>query len=169
MIQSTEEDFLQSSITELRKLKTLAEKSVHQMSDETFFALPDEESNSVAIVMKHLGGNMRSRWTDFLSSDGEKPDRDRDSEFVTEGDTKETVLELWKTGWSCLFDTLQSLSADDLNRQVRIREIPHSVPQAIQRTFRHCAYHVGQIVYLAKHYCGDRWNSLSVPKNRSPR
>ncbi len=94
MIQSTEEDFLQSSITELRKLKTLAEKAVHQMSDETFFALPDEESNSVAIVMKHLGGNMRSRWTDFLSSDGEKPDRDRDSEFVTEGDTKETVLEL---------------------------------------------------------------------------
>ena len=127
MIQSTQDDFLQSSITELRKLKTLAEKAVHQMSDEAFFALPDEGSNSVAVVMKHLGGNMRSRWTDFLTSDGEKPDRDRDSEFVTEGDTKETVLELWEAGWSCLLDTLESLSADDLNQQVRIREIPHSV------------------------------------------
>jgi hypothetical protein len=148
--------------------KRLADDAIAQLSDEQFFTQPDPESNSVAIVVKHMAGNLHSRFTDFLTSDGEKADRNRDQEFVSGPDvTREQLLQSWERGWGILFDTVNSLTANDLGRTVTIRTEPHSVLQALNRAYGHCAYHVGQITFLAKHWKGAEWKSLSVPKGQS--
>jgi hypothetical protein len=160
--------YLDDSLREFRKLKAHADKAVAQASDEAFFALLDDEANSIALVMKHLAGNMRSRWTDFLTSDGEKADRDRDSEFVAgPADTREAIVAAWEDGWQRVFDAVAPLSPDDLTRTVTIRGEPHTIIQAINRQLTHYAAHVGQIVLLAKHYAGSTWKSLSIPRGQS--
>lgn len=152
----------------LRGHKQLAEGAMAQLSEQEFFASPDPESNSVAIIVKHLAGSLRSRFTDFLTSDGEKPDRHRDQEFaMASGATREEVLRWWDESWQIAFDSLQSLQAGDLERTVTIRGQPHSVLQALNRALAHCAYHAGQIAFLAKHWKGAEWKSLSVPKGQS--
>lgn len=162
-----EQRYLEDALLQLRKYKGLADRAVAQSSDEAFFASLDDECNSIALNMKHMAGNMRSRWTNFLTADGEKPDRHRDSEFIIEaGDTRERVTVLWNDGWSQAFSTIGSLAADDLLRIVTIRGEPHTVMEAITRQLMHYSYHVGQIVLLAKHYAGDRWQSLSIPRGR---
>ena len=159
--------YLEDSLTLFRYYKKLAERAMEQVTDEQLFALLDEEANSIAIVVKHMAGNMRSRWTDFLTTDGEKPDRHRDSEFVAPPATRTALLDLWEDGWMQVFRALAPLSDADLARTVTIRGEAHSVMQAINRQLAHYAHHVGQIVMLAKHFAHDRWQSLSVPRNRS--
>jgi hypothetical protein len=159
--------YLEDSLELFRYYKRLAERAMEQVSDDQLFAELDPESNSIAIVVKHMAGNMRSRWTDFLTSDGEKPDRDRDSEFVAPPATREALLALWEDGWKRVFDALEPLADADLGRTVLIRGEAHSVMQAINRQVAHYANHVGQIILLAKHYAGEQWTSLSVPRNRS--
>jgi hypothetical protein len=160
--------YLEEAFRSLRGHKRLAEGAMAQLSEEQFFAWPDAGSNSVAIIVKHMAGNMRSRFTDFLTSDGEKPDRDRDTEFIIATDTSRAeILEAWERNWQVVFDTIHSLSGDDLARLVTIRGEPHSVLQAINRQVAHYAYHVGQIVFLAKHWKGSEWKSLSVPIGQS--
>jgi len=162
------EHYLEDVVHQFQELKKLADKAVLQVSDEQLFTPLDQESNSMAIIMKHMVGNMRSRWTDFLTTDGEKPDRHRDSEFVIEEpDAKERLAERWEAGWRCLFEALESLTAEDLTRIVLIRSEPHSVMEAINRQLPHYAYHVGQIVFLAKHFASAHWQSLSIPRGRS--
>jgi len=152
----------------LRGHKRLADDAIAQLTDEQFFAQPDAESNSVAVIVKHLAGNFRSRFTDFLTTDGEKPDRNRDQEFVTTDDTtREQLLRWWEQNWQLVFDTVNSLEPEDLERTVTIRGQPHSVLQALNRASGHTAYHVGQITFLAKHWKGAEWKSLSVPKGQS--
>ena len=150
-----------------RQSKGLADRAMAQVSDQRLFLPLGEEENSIAIVVKHMAGNLLSRWTDFLTTDGEKPDRNRDSEFVDPVPTRAGLLEDWERGWAALFATLATLTDADLGRTVRIRGEAHSVMQAINRAYGHCAYHVGQIVLLAKHYAGPQWQTLSVPKNKS--
>jgi Protein of unknown function (DUF1572) len=160
--------YLDDSLLQLRKLKALADKAIGQIEDEHLFAVLDPEANSIAVIMKHMAGNMRSRWTDFLTSDGEKPDRDRDSEFVNESDgTRASVVAFWEDGWHRVIETVSSLTPEDLERTVRIRGEAHSVMEAIDRQVAHYAMHVGQIVLLAKHYAGANWRSLSIPRGRS--
>jgi uncharacterized damage-inducible protein DinB len=159
--------YLEDSISLFRYYKQLAERAMEQLSDEQLFASLDEEMNSVAIIAKHMAGNMRSRWTDFLSSDGEKPNRNRDGEFVEPPRNRAELMKMWKQGWDWVFAALEPLSDADLERKVTIRGEPHSVMQAINRQIAHYAHHVGQIVFLAKHFKGRDWKSLSVPKNRS--
>jgi hypothetical protein len=151
-----------------RGYKRLAEGAFAQLQDADFFYTPDPESNSIAVVMKHLSGNLRSRWTDFLTTDGEKPDRDRDQEFeMPPGVSREQLMRQWEDGWNCVLQSLEALQPADLTRTVYIRGEPHSVVQAINRSLTHLAYHVGQIVYLGKHIRKDEWKSLSVPKGKS--
>lgn len=151
-----------------RAYKKLAEKALAQIRDEEYFVILDEESNSIAVIMKHLAGNMISRWTDFLTSDGEKPDRNRDQEFVIKaGTTKDEMFAYWEQGWSCLLNTVESLQPVDLEKRIFIRGKAHTVVQAINRQMTHYAYHIGQIVFLAKHMRSNEWKSLSVPRNRS--
>lgn len=168
MAESAGAHYLRDAVAQLRKYKKMADAALAQVSDEDFFRAPDPESNSVALVVKHVSGNMRSRWRDFRSSDGEKPDRDRDSEFEREaGDTRAAVLEGWEAGWALLFEALAPIGEDDLLAEVAIRGERHTVLEAIQRQLTHYAYHVGQIVFLAKHFAGNRWKSLSIPKGKS--
>jgi len=153
---------------QLRKLKAQADKAISQTSDEHFFATLDPEANSIALIMKHMAGNMRSRWTDFLTTDGEKPDRDRDREFETSGaDTRASVTALWEDGWSRLFSAITPLSPADLSKMVQVRREAHSVLEAINRQMTHYAAHIGQIVLLAKHYAGADWQTLSIPRGKS--
>ena len=160
--------FLDDAIRQFRKYKALADGALAQIADADLFRTIDSESNSIALVVKHLSGNMRSRWTDFLTSDGEKPDRNRDREFELEaGDTGARILAGWESGWKLLFGALESLAPGDLTRTVRIRAEAHTVMQAINRQLTHYAYHVGQIVLLARHFAGSRWTSLSIPKGQS--
>lgn len=149
------------------KHKRLADGAVAQMADAELGWSPNEESNSVAVLLQHLGGNMVSRWTDFLTADGEKPDRDRDAEFVAAGRTRAELLRTWERGWAALFATLDGLSAADLERTITIRGEPHSAVGAIQAQLTHVAYHVGQIVYLAKQVRDRRWQTLSIPRGQS--
>jgi len=165
---STEQAYLDDCILELKKLKKQAERAVAQVKDEHFFATLDSESNSIALIMKHMAGNMRSRWTDFLTTDGEKPNRNRDSEFEQEPeDTREKILAVWENGWALTLATISALKPEDLGRTVMIRKEPHSVLQAIHRQLTHYSAHVGQIVLLAKHYAGANWKTLSVPRRKS--
>ncbi len=157
--------YLEDVIGQLRQLKRLADRALAQVDDEDLFVRLDGTSNSMAILMKHLAGNMRSRWTDFLTTDGEKPDRQREREFLIEDeDTRQRLEARWEAGWNRLFRTLESLTADDLNAQVTIRGEPLSALQAINRELVHYALHVGQIILLAKHYAGGQWHSLSTPR-----
>jgi hypothetical protein len=159
--------YLADSLTLFRYYKNLAERAMAQVSDEQLNAALDQEMNSIAIIVKHMYGNMRSRWTDFLTSDGEKPDRNRDTEFVAPAETREALMKQWEDGWNCLFSALGPLTDEDLARTVTIRGEAHSVMQAINRQIGHYSYHCGQIVFLAKHFQKDHWKSLSVPRNRS--
>ena len=166
--KSIGQHYLDDALRTFRDYKKLAERAFAQISDEDFFRTIDEESNSIAVNMKHLAGNMLSRWTDFLTTDGEKPNRDRDMEFVMlPGTTKDDMLAYWEKGWKCVFDAVDPLQPEDLMRTVKIRSQDHTVVQAINRQLTHYAYHVGQIVYLAKHFKSSHWQSLSVPKNKS--
>ena len=166
--QSLAQHFLADALQTFRDHKNLAERAFGQIGDEDFFAALDQESNSIAVNMKHMAGNMLSRWTDFLTTDGEKPERDRDIEFVIlPGTTKADMITYWEQGWQCVFDAVEPLGPDDLLRTVLIRGQEHSVMQAINRQISHYAYHVGQIVYLAKHFKSNDWQSLSVPRNKS--
>lgn len=152
----------------LRGHKRLADDAIAQLSEQEFFAALDQESNSVALIVKHLAGNMRSRFTNFLTSDGEKPDRKRDQEFIVmTHEKREAMLKDWEQNWQLVFEMLNSLSPSDLSRTVTIRGEPHSVLQAINRQLAHYAYHVGQIVFLAKHWKGAEWKTLSIPRGQS--
>ena len=159
--------YIEDSLAVFRQYKKLAEGAMEQVSDQELVAVLDPEMNSIAQTVKHMAGNMRSRWTDFLTSDGEKPDRNRDSEFIAPPATRTHLLEVWERGWQAAFGALGPLTDADLSRQVTIRGEPHSVMQAINRQIAHYSYHVGQIVLLAKHFRGENWRSLSIPRNRS--
>ena len=162
------QDYLNDARKAMRAYKKLAEKALDQLKDDEYFVKLDEESNSVAVVMKHMAGNMFSRWTDFLTTDGEKPNRNRDYEFVIESDTtKDDVRDYWERGWECVFAAIDPLQIEDLDKKVDIRGEEHTVVQAVNRQLMHYAYHVGQIVFLAKHFRALDWNSLSIPRNRS--
>lgn len=165
---STAALFLKASIAELERYKTLAEKALAQVSDEDWFYVPAQGSNGLAHIVKHIAGNLRSRWADFLSTDGEKPDRHRDSEFeLATTDTVEQLHQSWDAAWKIVFDSLNNLSEADLAATVTIRNQPHSVPEAIQRSVAHVAYHTGQIVQLAKIIKAEQFENLSVPKGKS--
>jgi uncharacterized damage-inducible protein DinB len=159
--------YLKDSLDVFRYYKKLGERAMAQCPDDALFASLDAESNSIAIVVKHMAGNMRSRWTDFLTTDGEKPDRNRDTEFETPPKTRAALMELWERGWKYVFDALEPLGDEDLVRTITIRTEPHSVMQAINRQVAHYSYHVGQIVYVAKHLAGNKWQTLTVPKKKS--
>jgi hypothetical protein len=163
-----EQHYLDDAVLQLEKLKAQADRALAQTTDEHLFATLDPDSNSIAIIMKHMAGNMRSRWTDFLTTDGEKPDRERDTEFeLTAADTREQILALWEDGWARVLGAVSSLTPADLSRTVTIRGEPHSVIEAINRQTTHYAAHVGQIVLLSKHYAGARWQTLSIPRGKS--
>jgi len=168
MNESITEAYLSDAIASFRAYKKLAEKALAQVEDEEYFITLDEESNSIAVIMKHIAGNMLSRWTDFLTTDGEKPDRHRDMEFVIEPQTtKDDLLAYWEKGWSCLFGALEPLTPEDFDRKVLIRGQEHTIVQAINRHLTHYAYHIGQTAFLAKHFRSSEWKSLSIPRNRS--
>jgi uncharacterized damage-inducible protein DinB len=168
MNESLATHYLEDSIASLRAYKKLADKALAQLDDAEFFIMLDEEANSIAVIMKHMAGNMFSRWTDFLTTDGEKPDRNRDAEFVIEPQTgKDDVLAYWEKGWEQVFAALEPLQADDLGRKVLIRGEEHTVIQAINRQLMHYANHIGQIIFLAKHFRSAEWKSLSIPRNKS--
>jgi hypothetical protein len=160
--------YLEDVRLQLRKLKAQAERAMAQVEDEDVFRTLDPESNSIAIIAKHIAGNMRSRWTDFLTSDGEKSDRDRDREFEHETrDTRSDVLARWEDGWRVTLEAIGALTPDDLQKTVTIRGEPHTVLEAINRQVSHYAAHIGQIVLLSRHYAGASWQTLSIPRGQS--
>jgi uncharacterized damage-inducible protein DinB len=162
--------YTQDAVDLFRYYKRLAERAIEQCSEEGLFLTLDAESNSIAIIVKHMAGNMRSRWTDFLTTDGEKPDRSRDSEFEEPPRNRAELIAMWESGWKLLFDALEPLAEADLRRTITIRTEPHSVMQAINRQIAHYSYHVGQIVFLAKHLAAQAtgsWTSLSVARKKS--
>jgi len=161
--------YLSDSISLFRYYKNLAERSLAQCPDQELLASLDNESNSIATIVKHMAGNMRSRWMDFLTTDGEKPDRNRDTEFETPPKTRAEMMEMWERGWKYVFDALEPLSETDLARKVTIRTEPHSVMQAINRQISHYSYHIGQITFLAKHFAAKsgQWTAVTVPRRKS--
>ena len=160
--------FLDEAFRNFRGTKRLAEGAMNQLRENEFFVTLDPEANSIAIIVKHLAGNMRSRFTDFLTTDGEKPDRNRDQEFIMDANTtRDDVMRWWEAGWKHVFDAVALLKPEDVSRTVTIRGEPHTVMQAIMRQFGHYAYHCGQIVFLAKHFRSRDWNTLSIPRNKS--
>jgi len=159
--------YIEEALAIFRQYKQLGERAMAQVSDEQLFALLDDEANSIAIIVKHMTGNMRSRWTDFLTSDGEKPTRNRDGEFVDPPATRDALMREWEEGWGCVFGAIEPLADADLGRTVTIRGEAHSVMQAINRQLAHYPQHIGQIILLAKHYAGEQWITLSVARNRS--
>lgn len=160
-------DYLEESRDLFRRYKQMAELAMAQVADVDLARQLDEESNSIAIIAMHVGGNLRSRFTDFLTTDGEKSDRHRDSEFEQAARTREELMASWEAGWRALFSALDSISGDDLERTVYVRGEAHSVLKAIQRSLAHTASHVGQIVFLSKHLCGANWKTLSIPRGKS--
>jgi uncharacterized damage-inducible protein DinB len=161
-------EYLPTALSDFRKYRRLAEAALKQVPADQLFATIGPESNSIAVVMKHIAGNMRSRWTGFLSSDGEKPSRERDSEFeIGAADDGASIRRQWDEGWELLFAALEPLTEADLSRTITIRDEPHSVMEAIQRQLTHYAYHIGQIVFLARHAAGAKWHSLSIPRGQS--
>ncbi len=155
------------AVQSFRNYKKMAERAIEQESDTEFFALIDDEANSIAVIAKHIAGNLNSRWRDFLTSDGEKDDRNRDTEFDLIDDTRESLMQFWERGWQTLFDAIEPMTVDDFTRTVPIRGEPHTIVEAINRQLTHYSYHIGQIVLLAKHFKSTDWKALSVPKNRS--
>lgn len=166
-MQTLGQNFLESTLRLFRYYKTLGEKAMAQVPDQGLFAQFDEESNSMAMIVQHLSGNMLSRWTDFLSSDGEKDWRNRDEEFNIVLSSRQEVIARWEEGWSCLFQALNSLTEGDLERIVYIRNEGHTVLDAIQRQLAHYPYHVGQLIFAAKQYRSDDWKTLSIARNQS--
>ncbi|WP_127488979.1 DUF1572 family protein [Paenibacillus ehimensis] len=160
------EEFLKESISAFDSMKKLADRTMSQLEDAHFYETIDPESNSLEILIKHMHGNMMSRWTDFLTTDGEKPDRNRDGEFEADRLPRTELLRLWEEGWERVFQTLRSLTPGDVLRTVYIRGEAHTVLKAIQRQVSHYGYHVGQIVFLGKHLKSDRWQTLSIPRKR---
>jgi hypothetical protein len=158
--------YLEDSLSLFRYYKNLAERAMAQVTDEQLLEVLDSEMNSIALIVKHMAGNMRSRWTDFLTTDGEKPDRNRDTEFVDPPSTRQALLAVWEEGWQCVFRALGPLSDEDLQKAVTIRGEAHSVMQAINRQVAHYSYHCAQIVLLAKHFKNSEWQSLSVPRQK---
>jgi hypothetical protein len=168
MDQSLAQHYLNDAIASFRAHKKLAEKALAQVKADEYFLALDTEANSIAVIMKHMAGNMLSRWTDFLTSDGEKPDRNRDLEFVIAPETTTDDLRAyWDRGWQCLFNALEPLQPADFDKQILIRGQAHTIVQAINRQLTHYAYHIGQIAFLAKHFRSAEWQSLSIPRNRS--
>ncbi|HRI04575.1 MAG TPA: DUF1572 family protein [Pyrinomonadaceae bacterium] len=161
------ENYHADAVQSFRNYKKMAERAIEQVSDEEFFALIDAEANSIAVIVKHIAGNLNSRWRDFLTSDGEKDDRHRDTEFELIDDTRESLMQFWERGWQTLFDAIEPLTPEDFSRTVPIRGEPHTIVEAINRQLTHYTYHIGQIVLLAKHYRSSEWKTLSVPKNQS--
>jgi hypothetical protein len=161
-------EYLRDCAETFRKYRAMADSALVRVTDEQFFTALDAESNSLALIVKHVAGNLRSRWTDLLTSDGEKPDRDRDGEFeIRDGDSRVALLEAWEAGWTLVFRSLDALTAADLDRSVLIRGESLSLVQALDRQMTHAAYHVGQIVFLAKHFQAGSWESLSIPRGQS--
>ena len=161
------ENYKADAVETFRNYKKLADRAIGQVTDEEFFAVIDAESNSIAVIVKHVAGNLHSRWRDFLTTDGEKPDRDRDTEFEMIADTRESLLEFWNSGWQTLFQAIEPLTEEDFSKTVTIRGEPHTIVEAINRQLTHYSYHIGQIVFLAKHSRSADWKTLSVPRNRS--
>ena len=161
------DNYRADALLSFRNYKTLAERALEQVSDKDFFRQIDPESNSIAVIVKHIAGNLHSRWRDFLTSDGEKPDRRRDTEFEMIGDTRESLMQFWETGWQTLFYAIEPLTPADLSKTVTIRGEPHTVVAAINRQLTHYSMHIGQIVLLAKHFRSIEWKTLSVPRNTS--
>jgi len=160
--------YLDEARRQMRGYKRLGEGAMSQLKDEEFFVALDAESNSIAILVKHMAGNMRSRFTDFLTSDGEKADRKRDQEFeLTSATTRADVMAWWDQGWALVFSAIESLKPEDVMKTVYIRQEPHTVLQAINRQIAHYAHHTGQIVFLAKHLRSSEWKSLSIPRGKS--
>jgi hypothetical protein len=159
--------YLKDATDLYRYYKRLGDRAMEQVPEEALFSSLDAESNSIAIIVKHVAGNMLSRWADFLTSDGEKPTRNRDAEFEAPPKTRAELMTLWEAGWKTLFDALAPLTDADLTRTIYIRGEAHSVLQAIHRNITHTCYHVGQIVYLAKHFAGPQWKSLTIPRAKS--
>jgi len=160
--------FLHAALTALRSNKAYADKAVAQLPDDKLHVALDANTNSIAVIMKHVAGNLLSRWTDFLTTDGEKPNRNRDMEFVIEPETTSgDVIDYWERGWKCAFDAIEPLTADDLLKTVSIRGESHTVMQAINRQLTHYPNHIGQIIFLAKHFRSSEWQTLSIPRNKS--
>ena len=161
--------YISDSVSLFRYYKKLAERALEQCPDEALLSTFDDESNCIAIIVKHMAGNMRSRWRDFLTTDGEKPDRNRDTEFETPPRTRAEMMAMWESGWKYLFDALEALDESALTRAVTIRTEPHSLMQAINRQMGHYSYHVGQITYLAKHFAAKsgQWTAVTVPRRKS--
>jgi hypothetical protein len=161
-------DYLADIRAQLARLRSAAERAMAQVGDHDFAKVLDTDANSIAVIVKHVAGNLRSRCTNFLTSDGEKPDRDRDGEFeLRPNDTRTSLLNEWATAWDLLGATVEGLSPDDLQRTIHIRDEPHTVVQALNRHLGHLAYHVGQIVLLAKHWTGGEWQTLTIPRGQS--
>jgi len=159
--------YLEDTLSLLRYYKGLGERAMAQVTDEQLTAALDKEMNSIAVIVKHMAGNMRSRFTGFPASDGEKPDRDRDSEFTGAPDSREAILKMWEEGWTCVFTALEPLTEEDMSGVTTIRGERHSVMQAINRQLAHYAYHCGQVVFLAKQLRSEDWKSLSIPRGAS--
>jgi hypothetical protein len=168
-LHSAADLFLASTIREFRAQKSMAERAINQLSFEQLRVPLDENTNSIAVIMKHMAGNLLSRWRDFLTSDGEKPDRDRDGEFVDTFTSRDELMAFWERGWACALGSLESLTSDHLTKTVAIRSQPHSVVDAIQRSLAHTGYHVGQIVQLARYLAKDQWTTLTIPRGQSKR
>ncbi|HEU4585060.1 MAG TPA: DUF1572 family protein [Gemmatimonadaceae bacterium] len=167
-LEALADAFLTDVRQRFESTKKSVERAAAQVSDEQFFEPLDDDANSIALLMKHMSGNLESRFTDFLTSDGENPTRDRDAEFVREaGDTREAIMAKWERGWGALRGALDSLGARDLLKTVRIRDEPHTVVQALLRQVAHQSMHAGQVVMLAKHYAGAKWETLSIPRGKS--
>lgn len=167
MAHERTDSYLKDCLSLFQYYKKLGENAIAQCPDPGLFATLDEENNSIAIVVKHLAGNMRSRWTDFLTSDGEKANRNRDAEFEAPPKTRAEILDLWDGGWKCVFGALEALSDSQMTQTVKIRGEEHSIMQAINRQVAHYSYHIGQIVMLAKHFAGANWKTLTIPRKKS--
>jgi len=160
-------EFLSAAINAFEANKRLADRAIAQVTDEKLRVALDDNTNSIATIMKHVSGNLISRWTDFLTTDGEKPGRNRDAEFVDTFRSRDELLDCWERGWHCLLQTLQSLKPEDLGKTVSIRGEPHSVPLALQRSLGHTCYHVGQIVQVARFHAGNNWSTLTIARGES--
>src|SRR5262245_12187378 len=161
------EEFLSAILNAFEANKRLADRAVAQVPDDKLHIALDDNTNSIAVIMKHVAGNLLSRWTDFLTTDGEKPSRSRDDEFIDSFQSRAEVLQYWERGWSCLLATLQSLSPADLDKTVTIRGEPHTVPLALARSLGHTCYHIGQIVQVARIHAGENWTTLTIPRGGS--
>ena len=164
---SNSDEFVAAIINAFEANKQLADRAIEQVTDGKLHVALDTNTNSIAIIMKHVAGNLASRWTDFLTTDGEKPGRNRDEEFVDTFTRRDELLACWERGWACLFGTLKSLTPEDVGKTVLIRGEPHSVPLAMSRSLGHTCYHIGQIVQVARVHAGDQWNTLTIPRGGS--